>query len=77
MQLEMIYNSEERTLRYKIIVGVLVLAFAISLGFNLYHYLAMVEKQKLINDIRSEIILEWANGMSIAAHHLKAVTALE
>ena len=61
-------------MRYKIIVGVLVLALLISLGFNVYHYLAMVEKQKLINDIRSEIILEWANEMSIAADHLENAT---
>jgi hypothetical protein len=61
-------------LRYKIIVSVLVLALAISLGFNVYHYLAMVNKQKTINNIRSEIILEWANEMDIAAHYLKNAT---
>ena len=61
-------------MRYKIIVSVLVLALAISLGFNVYNYLAMVNKQKMINDIRSEIILEWANEMSIAAHYLKNAT---
>lgn len=61
-------------MRYKVIVGVLVLALAISLGFNVYSYLAMAEKQKMINNIRSEIILEWANEMDIAAHYLKNAT---
>jgi len=55
-------------------VGVLALALAISLGFNFYSYLVMVDKQKMINDIRSEIILEWANEMNAAAHCLKNAT---
>ena len=61
-------------MRYKIILSILVLALAISLGFNVYHYLAMVNKQKMINNIRSEIILEWANEMDIATHYLKNAT---
>ena len=44
------------------------------MGFNVYHYLAMVDKQKMVNNIRSKIILAWANEMYIAAHYLNNVT---
>jgi len=63
-----------RNMRYRIITSFLVLALVISLGFSVYSYLAMVDKQKMINDIRSEIILEWANEMNAAAHCLKNAT---
>jgi hypothetical protein len=60
--------------RYKIITSLIAIALAISLGINVYFYLAMVEKQKLVNNIRSEIIVEWANEMDVAAHYLKNAT---
>ncbi len=37
------------------IIGVLVLALAFSLGFNVYYYSAMVTKQAMINDMRGHI----------------------
>ena len=61
-------------MRYKIIISFLVLALVISFGFGVYSYLAIVDKQKMINDIRSEIILAWAMEMDIAAHYLKNAT---
>ncbi len=61
-------------MRHKIIIGVLVLALAISLGFSVYSYLAMVDKQKMINNIRSEMILAWAIEMDIAGYYLKNAT---
>jgi predicted RNase H-related nuclease YkuK (DUF458 family) len=60
--------------RLKIIAGVLMLILAISLGFNVYYYLQVINRQNIINNIRSEIILEWANEMDVAAHYLKNVT---
>jgi hypothetical protein len=61
-------------MRYKIITSLLVLALVISLGFNVYSYLAMVDKQKMINNIRSEMILAWAMEMDIAGYYLKNAT---
>ena len=61
-------------MRYKIITSFLVLALVISLGFNVYSYLAMVNKQKMINNIRSEMILAWAMEMDIAGYYLKNAT---
>lgn len=61
-------------MRLKIIAGVLMLILAISLGFNVYYYLQVINRQNIINNIRSEIILEWANEMDVAAHYLKNAT---
>jgi len=61
-------------MRCKIIVSFLVLTLVISLGFNVYSYLAMVDKQKMINNIRSEMILAWAMEMDIAGYYLKNAT---
>ena len=63
-----------RNMRYKIIMSFLVLTLVISLGFNVYSYLAMVDKQKMINNIRSEMILAWAMEMDIAGYYLKNAT---
>jgi hypothetical protein len=60
--------------RNKIIVGILVLALAISLGFNLYYYSVMVNKQVTINNMRGQIIVAWARQMSYAAYYLDNVT---
>jgi hypothetical protein len=60
--------------RHKIIVGVLILALAISLGFNLHYYSVMVSKQATINNMRGKIIVAWAYQMSYAAYYLKNVT---
>jgi len=60
--------------RHKIIVGVLVLALAISLGFNLYYYSVMVNKQATINNMRGQIIVAWARQMSVSAYYLENVT---
>jgi hypothetical protein len=61
-------------LRSKIITGLFAIALVISLGINIYFYLAMVEKQKIVNNIRSEIVVEWASRMDVAAHYLKNAT---
>jgi len=58
-------------MRYKIIISFIAIALAISLGFDIYFFLAMVDRQKMINNIRSEIVLEWANEMDVAARYLK------
>jgi len=61
----------QRNMRYKIIISFIAIALAISLGFDIYFSSATVDRQKMINNIRSEIILEWANEMDVAAHYLK------
>ena len=61
-------------MRHKIIVGVLVLALAISLGFNLYYYSVMVNKQATINNMRGQIIVAWARQMNYAEYYLENVT---
>jgi hypothetical protein len=61
-------------LRYKIIIGLLALGLVVSLGLNIYIYLAFAEKQKTVNNIRGELVAEWANEMDVAAHYLKNIT---
>lgn len=61
-------------MKHKIITSFLVTAFAASLGFDTYHYFALENKQKLVNDIQSEIILEWADKMYVASSRLKNAT---
>jgi hypothetical protein len=51
-----------------------MLILAISLVFNVYFYLQVINRQSIINNIRSEIIVEWANEMDVAAHYLKNAT---
>jgi hypothetical protein len=63
-----------RNMRHKLIISFLVVALVISLGFSVYSYLAMVDRQKMINDIRSEMILAWAMEMDIAGYYLKNAT---
>lgn len=63
----------EKVVRRKIVASILMLILAISLGF-VYFYLQMINRQNMINDIRSEILLEWANEMDVAAHYLKNAT---
>lgn len=61
-------------MRLKIVAGVLMLVLAISLGFTVYFYLQVINRRSIINNIRSEIIVEWANEMDVAAHYLKNAT---
>jgi hypothetical protein len=61
-------------MRLKIVAGVLMLVLAISLGFDIYFCLQVINRQGIINNIRSEIIAEWANEMDVAAHYLKNIT---
>ena len=61
-------------MRYKIIVGVLVLALAISLGFNVHYYSGMVDKQAMINDMRGHITVAWARQMSVVSYYLQNAT---
>jgi hypothetical protein len=60
--------------RNKIIVGILVLSLAISLGFNLYLYSVMVNKQATINNMGGQIIYAWVGQMNLAAHYLENAT---
>ena len=60
--------------KVKILAGVLVLGLIISLGFNVYYYLAMADKQAMVNNMRGKIIVAWAREMSTAAYYLKDVT---
>ena len=59
----------------KIVVGVLVLALVISLGFNVYYYSAMVDKQATINNMRGRIVVAWAKQMSVTGYYLQDVTS--
>ena len=61
-------------MRHKIIIGVLVLALAFSLGFNVYYYSAMVTKQAMINDMRGHITVAWARQMSVVSYYLQNAT---
>lgn len=61
-------------MRFKVIAVVLVLVLAVSIGFNVYYYLQVINRQSIINNIRSEIIIEWANEVDVAAHYLKNTT---
>jgi len=61
-------------LRYKIIIGVFVLALAISLGFSAYYYLAMANRQAMINNMRGQVIVAWAKQMSVVGYYLQNVT---
>jgi len=63
-----------RNMRYKIIISFLVLALVISLGFNLYYYSVMVNKQATINNMRGQIVVAWARQMSVATYYLENVT---
>ena len=57
-----------------VVLAVLVLGFITSLGFNVYYYLAMADKQALVNNMRGEKIVAWAREMSIAGYYLKDAT---
>ena len=67
-------SNGEKRMRNKIIISSLVLALVISFGFNVYSYLAMMDKQKTINNIRSEMIVAWTMEMDNAGYYLKNAT---
>jgi len=51
-----------------------VLTVAISLGFNVYHYLSTVNSQATINNMRSLMILAWGWQMRSVASYLRNVS---
>ena len=61
-------------MRYKILTSILILGLVISLGFNVYYYSTMVDEQKTINNMRSEMIIALAMEMDIAGYYLKNAT---
>lgn len=63
-----------KNLRYKIVVGVLILALVILLALNVYYYSVMVDRQATINDLRGQIVVAWGEEMSIAGYYLQNAT---
>ena len=70
----MIRIEAGRNMRYKIITGFLVFALVILLGFNLYYYSVMVNKQATMNNMLGQIIVAWARQMNYAEYYLENVT---
>ncbi len=62
------------SLRLRTVTILVTLALVLSLGTNVYLYMATKETQKTTNNIRAELIFEWASRMDIAASYLRNVT---
>jgi len=62
-----------KNMRHKLILSFLVFALVISLGFNLYYYSVMVNKQATINNMRGQIIVAWARQMNYAEYYLENI----
>jgi hypothetical protein len=61
-------------LRYKILLGILVLSLVVSLGVNAYFYTLLVDRQAQTNNLMSRTIATWAKEMNVAGYLLQSVT---
>jgi len=61
-------------LRYKVILGILVLGLVVSLVVNAYFYTLLVGCQAQINNLLSRTIATWAREMSVAGYLLQNAT---
>ena len=62
------------TLRYKVLLGILILSLIVSLGVNGYFYLLLDDRQAQINNFLSRTIATWAREMNIAGYLLQNST---
>jgi len=61
-------------LRYKILLGILVLSLVVSLGANAYFYKLLVDSQAQTNNLLSQTIVDWVRGMDVAGYLLRNAT---
>jgi hypothetical protein len=61
-------------MRYKIIVGLLVLAILVSLGFNVYYHIVANSEQVAINNTLDYVVLSWARETYDASIYLAGAT---
>ncbi len=61
-------------MRYKVLLGILVLSLVVSLGVNGYFYTLLVDRQAQINNFLSRTIITWAREMTIAGYLLQNAT---
>jgi len=61
-------------LRYKILLGILVLSLVVSLGANAYFYKLLVDSQAQTNNLLSQTIADWVRGMDVAGYLLRNAT---
>lgn len=61
-------------LRYKILLGILVLSLVVSLGVNVYFYTLLVDRQAQTNNLMSRTIATWAKEMNVAGYLLQSAT---
>jgi hypothetical protein len=62
------------TLRYKVLLAILVLSLVVSIGVNGYFYILLVGRQAWINNFLSRTIATWAREMDIAGYLLQNAT---
>ena len=61
-------------MRYKILLGILVLSLVVSLGANAYFYKLLVDSQAQTNNLLSQTIADWVRGMDVAGYLLRNAT---
>lgn len=61
-------------MKYKIILGILVLSMCVSLGVNAYLYTLLMGRQAQVNNILSRTIATWVREMRIAGYLLQNAT---
>jgi len=61
-------------LRYKILLGILVLSLIVSLGVNAYVYTLLMDRQAQINNLLSRTIATWVREMNVAGYLLQNAT---
>ena len=61
-------------MRYKILLGILVLSLVVSLGVNAYFYTLLVDRQAQTNNLLSRTIATWAREMNVAGYLLQNAT---
>jgi len=61
-------------LKYKILLGILVLSLVVSLGVNAYFYTLLVDRQAQTNNLLSQTIVDWVREMDVAGYLLHSAT---
>jgi len=62
------------TLRYKILLGILVLSLVASLAVSAYFYTLLVDSQTQTNNLMSRTIATWAREMNVAGYLLQSAS---
>ena len=61
-------------MRYRLLLGIMVLSLVFSLGVNAYFYKLLVDRQAQTSDLLSQTIADWVREMDVAGYLLRNAT---